>query len=197
MHSRIYPRTQQTIQSHLLQNFSQRLINENINEIQIINTLNNVPPVLLEYQDNVSSYDWIADRIVEVIQLTQNNISIAILVHSEESVTHTAKVLNNNNRLRNFNIQIAACVNGQILGNNHNVRVFNIKHIKGLEFEAVFFLDINRVFDLHPTLFEKYLYVGVTRAASFLGFTCNGTLPDILKNNRNYFVNDWNNFVNN
>lgn len=184
-------------QSHLLQNFSQRLINENINEIQIINTLNNVPPVLLEYQDNVSSYDWIADRIVEVIQLTQNNISIAILVHSEESVTHTAKVLNNNNRLRNFNIQIAACVNGQILGNNHNVRVFNIKHIKGLEFEAVFFLDINRVFDLHPTLFEKYLYVGVTRAASFLGFTCNGTLPDILNNNRNYFVNDWNNFVNN
>lgn len=53
-----------------------------------------------------------------------------------------------------------------------NVRVFDIQHIKGMEFEAVFFVSIDQLATLHPALFDKYLYVGITRAATYLDVTC-------------------------
>ena len=59
--------------------------------------------------------------------------------------------------------------------------MYEVEHIKGLEFEAVFFLDVDVLREREPELFERYLYVGATRAASFLGLTCrNGELPDQL-----------------
>lgn len=44
------------------------------------------------------------------------------------------------------------------------MRVFDIQHIKGMEFEAVFFVSIDQLATLHPALFDKYLYV-VTNGA--------------------------------
>ena len=59
------------------------------------------------------------------------------------------------------------------------MRVFNVQHIKGLEFEAVFFVGIDKLAENQPELFEKYLYVGATRAATYFGMTCEkGALPD-------------------
>ncbi|HAZ8153761.1 TPA: ATP-binding domain-containing protein [Escherichia coli] len=52
------------------------------------------------------------------------------------------------------------------------MRVFDIQHIKGMEFEAVFFVSIDQLATLHPALFGKYLYVGITRAATYLDVTC-------------------------
>jgi superfamily I DNA and RNA helicase len=71
------------------------------------------------------------------------------------------------------------------------VRVFDIQHIKGLEFEAVFFLGVDRLAELQPELFDKYIYVGMTRAAAYLGLTCEGTLPSQLASLRHHFVPDW------
>ena len=45
------------------------------------------------------------------------------------------------------------------------IRVFDIKHIKGLEFEAAFFVSLDRLALLYPDLIGNYLYVGATRAA--------------------------------
>jgi len=54
---------------------------------------------------------------------------------------------------------------------------FNIRHIKGLEFEAVFFVDMDQTISKYPALFSKYLYVGATRAATYLGMTFRGDAP--------------------
>jgi DNA helicase IV len=77
------------------------------------------------------------------------------------------------------------------MGQDSDVRVFDVQHIKGLEFEAVFFIGIDRLAKLHPQLFDKYLYVGTTRAATYLGFTCDKVLPPAISSLRPLFVSDW------
>jgi hypothetical protein len=52
------------------------------------------------------------------------------------------------------------CLLGQLAGQDNDVRVFDVQHIKGLEFEAVFFIGIDRLAERQQDLFEKYLYVG-------------------------------------
>lgn len=89
------------------------------------------------------------------------------------------------------NIQVIACREGQAVGQESNVRVFDIQHIKGLEFEAVFFVGIDQLAALHPALFDKYLYVGTTRAATYLGVTCDGALPPAIESLRAHFGQDW------
>src|SRR5262245_32763041 len=65
------------------------------------------------------------------------------------------------------------------MGQDNDVRVFDVQHIKGLEFEAVFFIAIDRLAALQPELFDKYLYVGTTRADTYLGVTCEDALPPV------------------
>ncbi|WP_428841153.1 ATP-binding domain-containing protein [Bradyrhizobium pachyrhizi] len=73
------------------------------------------------------------------------------------------------------------------------MRVFDIQHIKGLEFEAVFFIGVDGLARRLKELFPRYLYVGVTRAATYLGVTCEGRLPAILEPLRPQFSDrvDW------
>jgi DNA helicase IV len=72
------------------------------------------------------------------------------------------------------------------------VRVFDVQHIKGLEFEAVFFVDVDKLALERPDLFDKYLYVGATRAATYLGLTVSGPmLPDKLAPLADAFTSDW------
>ena len=40
--------------------------------------------------------------------------------------------------------------------------MFDIQYIKGLEFEAVFFVGVDQLAANQPELFDKYLYVGTT-----------------------------------
>ena len=60
------------------------------------------------------------------------------------------------------------------------VGVFNIRNIKGLEFEAVFFIDIDQIEDSDSELLQKYVYVGLSRAAYYLYLTYKNKLPDSL-----------------
>ena len=71
------------------------------------------------------------------------------------------------------------------------MRVFDIQHIKGLEFEAVFFIGIDQLAEQTPTLFDKYLYVGTTRTASYLGISCEGALPQAIDSLREHFTDHW------
>ncbi|WP_017929323.1 ATP-binding domain-containing protein [Limimaricola hongkongensis] len=84
-----------------------------------------------------------------------------------------------------------ACKDGKVVGNDRDVRVFNIRHIKGLEFEAVFFTGQDRTIEDHPDLFAKYLYVGATRAATYLGVTFDGECPASLTVLNEHFENSW------
>ena len=70
-------------------------------------------------------------------------------------------------------------------------RVFDVKHIKGLEFEAVFFVGVDLLVTSRPDLFDKYLYVGATRAATYLGLTCENRLPPDLEQLNLSFAKQW------
>ncbi|MHB1512359.1 MAG: ATP-binding domain-containing protein [Acidiferrobacter sp.] len=149
-----------------------------------------VAPALLEHAaDTETIVSWLADRIREIERFVGQLPSTAIFVNAEDDVTPVAEALNA--ALAEHNIQVIACHEGQAVGQESNVRVFDIQHIKGLEFEAVFFVGIDQLAALQPALFDKYLYVGTTRAATYLGVTCTSTLPATIESLRTHFGQDW------
>ena len=149
-----------------------------------------VAPALLEgASDPAAVVDWLAQRIREIERFVGQLPSIAIFVESEADVQPIAAALNA--ALADENTHVVACLKGQVMGQDNDVRVFHVEHIKGLEFEAVFFIGIDRLASLHPQLFDKYLYVGTTRAATYLGVTCDAALPTAISTLRPMFVADW------
>ncbi|MEG9677325.1 MULTISPECIES: ATP-binding domain-containing protein [Citrobacter] len=149
-----------------------------------------VAPALLEHATNAEPIvGWLADRIREIERFVGQLPSTAIFVNTEDDVAPVAEALNT--ALAEHNIHVIACREGQAVGQENNVRVFDIQHIKGLEFEAVFFVSIDQLATLHPALFDKYLYVGTTRAATYLGVTCQSSLPSAIESLRPHFCQDW------
>jgi hypothetical protein len=149
-----------------------------------------VAPALLENASTVPVVvDWLAQRIREIELFVGLLPSIAVFVESEPEVQPLADALNA--ALADTNTQVVACPRGQVMGQDNDVRVFDVQHIKGLEFEAVFFVGIDRLASLQPQLFDKYLYVGTTRAATYLGVTCDDVLPPAMSSLRPMFVPGW------
>ncbi|HEN3378316.1 TPA: ATP-binding domain-containing protein [Yersinia enterocolitica] len=150
---------------------------------------NGVQPVLLEQADQKICITWLAGRIREIEHFVGQLPSIAIFVNEESDVEPLATALNTT--LAEYNIPVVACHEGQTVSLESNVRVFDIRHIKGLEFEAVFFVSVDKLAIQQPTLFDKYLYVGATRAATYLGMTCEGVLPQTIEVLRPHFGLHW------
>jgi hypothetical protein len=151
-----------------------------------------VAPALLEdASDLVTLTHWLADRLGEIEQFLQGQPmpSTAIFVNSEDTVVSLAEKLDR--ILIENNLRVVACSQGQIVGQDTDIRVFDIQHIKGLEFEAVFFVGVDGLAEKHFSLFDKYLYVGATRAATYLGLTCNQKLPSVIESLRPQFTSDW------
>lgn len=149
-----------------------------------------VAPTLLESaSDNAHMVSWLAERIRDIERFLGQLPSIAVFVNTEDEVDTVAKALEA--ELAEHNIPVMACSEGQAVGQESSVRVFDIQHIKGLEFEAVFFIAIDQLAALQPELFDKYLYVGTTRAATYLGMTCEGALPPAIEGLRSLFGQDW------
>jgi hypothetical protein len=150
-----------------------------------------VPPVLAKgLSDRLAVSAWLADRIVEIERFTGSMPSIAVLVNDEEDVVPVAAALNA--ALTDKNIRTVACSRGQTVGQENDVRVFDVQHIKGLEFEGVFFVGVDELAKRFPALFDKYLYVGATRAAYYLGLTTSGpSLPPKLASLEDAFHERW------
>lgn len=147
-------------------------------------------PALLEYASAEDAVGWLAERIQWIDRYLDGQLpSTAIFVNSEAEVEPIARALND--ALSDQNIQVVACREGQVVGQESNVRVFDIQHIKGLEFEAVFFVGIDQLAAARPELFDKFLYVGATRAAQYLGMTCTAVLPPALEPLRKHFGATW------
>lgn len=148
------------------------------------------PPVLArEMADTRVAASWLADRIIEIDDAFDELPSIAVLVSAEDDVRPVAKELGE--ALVERNISVEACPDGKVRGRDGAVRVFNVEHIKGLEFEAVFFVGIDKLAASQPDLFDKYLYVGSTRAATYLGITCENDLPESIAPLQGLFARDW------
>jgi len=147
-------------------------------------------PVLAE---NLSSLDessaWICERISEIEKNSDGMPSVAILVTDESMIQPLADELNDH--LQELSLNAKGCPGGRVIGEDGDVRVFSVEHIKGLEFEAVFFVGIDRLAENSPELFEKYLYVGATRAATYLGVIADSVLPVKLDPVRELFIANW------
>ena len=179
-------------QSKRLNNFTNLLIKtvlDGADEVELPSHIScdGVAPVLLKGDEEVSR--WLKRRIVEIERSLETLPSIAVLVNSEAMVTSLASKLND--ALSDENIQAVACPLGQVMGNDNDVRIFDIQHIKGLEFEAVFFIGVDELAQEKPDLFDKYLYVGATRAATYLGMTCRGGLPKRLSHLESEFLDSF------
>jgi len=149
-----------------------------------------VPPVLAEGLTGITDLvGWLAERIQEIESVLEQLPSIAILVNSEDDVQKVASALDS--ILMDMNIRAVACPDGRVMGHGNDVRVFDVQHIKGFEFEAVFFVGIDQLANRHPGLFDKYLYVGSTRAATYLGMTCDTELPSAITSLRPMFAESW------
>lgn len=144
---------------------------------------------MVENATGTGTIDWLAKRIIEVESLVRQLPSIAIFVPSETQVQPLAQALNN--ALQEQNIRVVPCPNGQVVGHQNEVRVFDVQHIKGLEFEAVFFVDLDQLAEQTADLFPSYLYVGSTRAATYLGITCSTSLPLLLRPIMSSFTSHW------
>jgi len=135
---------------------------------------------------------WLAERICEIERFGGKNglPSTAVFVNGEDQVNPIADALKV--ALSPFSIIAAACNEGQTIGEVSQVRVFDVRHIKGLEFEAVFFVGIDQLAEDQPDIFDKYLYVGTTRAATYLGLTCAGeVLPAPISALADLFQQKW------
>jgi superfamily I DNA/RNA helicase len=129
-------------------------------------------------------------------QYSINNFlpSTAIFVSEEEHINRIHKILAD--PLESNSIGIEDCPGGRILSSEGKVRIFSVKYIKGLEFESVFFVDLDRIYHQSPDLIDKYLYVGLTRAASFLAVTFNYDFPKKISYIESFFKEgDWSNYA--
>ncbi len=180
-------------QSNELNQLAIKIADYNHNDPTIyIDYVNNegIVPVLAERMKGVDPIsNWLKKRIHEIERLVNTLPSIAIFVNAEEEIAPLTNELSKN--LIEHNIQVVGCPDGKVIGNDGAVRIFNIAHIKGLEFEAVFFVGVDRLAEKEPELFDKYLYVGITRAATYLGITCENKLPESIKHLKGDFKDTW------
>lgn len=142
-------------------------------------------PLLADNHTGDSLAAWLTDRISEVERAVGKLPSIAVFVDGEERIdplVDLARPL-----LAERNIPIVGYKDGRAVGDNLEVRVFDVRHIKGLEFEAVFFVGIDGLAERLPDLFDRFFYVGASRAATYLGVTCEGHLPTNLEHVRGHF----------
>jgi len=198
---RLKPRRINTVyrQSRLLNTFAIKLLDLMQGDTEAVGTLpehsnhEGVQPVLGEHLSEDDASTWVADRIIEIdarMRSKGENIpTIAVLVTSEDHVRPMADTLTK--KLEQISLRATPCADGQSLGNQSDIRIFDVQHIKGLEFEAVFFVGVDGLAEANPGLFERFLYVGATRAATYLGMVCHGELPARLENIRPFVATHW------
>jgi hypothetical protein len=149
------------------------------------------PLIFYSNSDPQKLGSWVSNRIIEITKINNYRLpSVAIFVADDSEIDYVVDILRP--YLEQNSIGIKSCPKGEILGSEGKVRVFSVKYIKGLEFESVFFVDIDDIFQSYPDLFDKYLYVGLTRAASFLAITCRNSFPERLHYIKDFFRDgDW------
>jgi superfamily I DNA/RNA helicase len=151
------------------------------------------PPLLYHSTTELSAEQWLTARICEIHALCGQHLpTTAILVAHQDDVEPLRKKLKP--LLMENGLELEASHGGQALGDSARVRIFPVEFIKGLEFEAVFYVGLDRMAEIHRDLIDKYVYVGLSRARSFLGVTVERQFPQRFQCIANHFIQDgsWN-----
>lgn len=129
------------------------------------------PPLMLISDDEWEKANWISDRILNILSIYDNELpSVAIFVGDNVNIRDFIDRINDIGSLSG--IDVVDCSGDRQLQNKEMVRVFRLSEVKGMEFEAAFFYDIDDAILSHDEqLMRRYLYVGISRATSHLAAT--------------------------
>ena len=141
-----------------------------------------VPAPLCYVSENESSkINWIEKRINEVyIAYGKKLPSIAIFLNNKDDIKGFVERLRDTDFIYDAGIEIVDGSEGNVLASSNQIRVYPIDVVKGMEFDVVFFHNIDNA-KVDDDLIKRYIYVGVSRAAFFLGITLNAEKKDITK----------------
>ena len=147
------------------------------------------PPLSFKPGELISVERWLTDRICEIYSLCGDHLpTTAVLVPLASDVAALKERLGP--LLLENGLELDGSEGGQNLGDSARVRIFPVECIKGLEFEAVFYVGLDRMAEVHRDLIDKYVYVGLSRARSFLGVTYDRQFPQRLKCIAEHFEKD-------
>lgn len=131
-------------------------------------------PLLFRNENEVDKINWIAERILEIYYAYGSGSipSIAIFL-PDDDIDQFAKQLGDIDALADVGIHVRASKDGNVLGDANTVRVFPVNYIKGMEFQAVFFHNLDGIAARHKNeeMVMKNLYVGLSRASFYMGIT--------------------------
>lgn len=157
---------------------------------------NEPKPLLYKSNDEEDKIDWIGERILEIYNAYGRKFipSIAIFLADNEGLEAFTRKLNEIDGLADVGIKVRASKDGQVLGDKNTVRVFPVEYIKGMEFEAVFFHNMDRIQNVFNSqeMVMKHLYVGLSRASFYIGVTTNDNKKfEYLEDNFEYVETSW------
>jgi len=146
-------------------------------------------PLWLESDDMEEKAEWMSYRIIEVYKNYGEFPTIAVFTKDKETGEKLKEALDDCDLLANNGMKVRVC-SEDALADPTIVRIFPINEVKGMEFEVAFFYDID---DLETTsLVNRYLYVGISRAAMYLAVTSTGRSQQISDMLSKYFYRNTN-----
>ena len=167
-----------------------------------IDTINEVPnykafmksskvpePLVYINENETLKIDWISKRISEVFRAYGEQLpSIAIFVNDKGYIPGFVGKLQNTEFFTSNGVKVTDGTDSSQATSESHISVYPIDLVKGMEFDVVFFHNIEYT-SADTDLLKRYIYVGVSRAAFFLGITLGEQNKEISK----YFVQnkDW------
>ncbi len=148
-------------------------------------------PAPLVYIDNNENtkIEWISKRISEVYRAYGEQLpSIAIFVTDKGYIPRFIESLQNTQFFKEQKIKVLDGTNANNVAESH-ICVYPIEVVKGMEFDVVFFHNIDKS-DADMDMLKRYIYVGVSRAAFFLGITLceeNVSISKYFEKNKDWF----------
>ncbi|MDR2142000.1 MAG: ATP-binding domain-containing protein [Deltaproteobacteria bacterium] len=147
-------------------------------------------PVLLREAESLEiTAAWLAKRIIEIKGKVGKIPAVAVFLNSETELGTVAAALSSALGPEYPGAQVFR--ESEDPEAESPIRVMNLRHVKGLEFEAVFLLELDKLVQSQPDLYRQYLYAALNRAATFFGVTCEAGLPPTLVPLAAQFGEDW------
>lgn len=143
-------------------------------------------PLAFVSENEQQKIAWIEKRIREVYNAYGKKLpSIAIFLNKKEDIPSFVESLKDTDFMYDAGVDIVDGSAGNVLASENQIRVYPINVVKGMEFDVVFFHNIDCMANTND-LIKRYIYVGVSRAAFFLGITLNSENKELCR----YFDKD-------
>ena len=128
-------------------------------------------PLWFESNSLEEKASWIAQRVLEVQKAYNKVPSIAVFVNSTKEAQDLFDAFKEDESLENAGIDVINCTANDELTQPDSIRIFLLERVKGMEFEVVFFYNIDEV--KKDNLIDQYLYVGLSRATFYMAVATN------------------------